>query len=231
MNLSNLKADVRFLCGATSANYPDTDLVRNINNAYHDVARLIWSTAGGWQFDDGNNTTLPTWTTNLSSSVQNYTIPSTIQKIEEVTIKDIGGTWNKLKYFDIHGTEQAPQEFMGEPGLPIYYDLMGTQITLYPTPTSTYCTTTSGMCVYVSRDMTEFDTTATTTTPGFPASFHKILSYAAAIDFVQNDQEKQTLLKMKDRLEKGLTNFYQKRGAETDISIKPRHKSYWRQYI
>lgn len=231
MNISTIKNDVHFLCGSTSATYPDADIIRNVNIAYNNVARLIWSSAGGWQFDDSNNTDLPTWTTTLTGSTQNYTIPTTVQKIEDVTVKDTDGTWHKLKYFDIHDINQAPQEFLSGAGLPLYYDLIGSQISLYPYPTSAFCTLTSGLCVYVSRDITEFSVTATTATPGFATPFHRILSYAAAIDFEQDENSRQILITQKDRLEKSLVDFYAKRGVEAVTKIKPRQRKVWRQYV
>ena len=230
MNISNLKSDTHFLCGSTSGTYPDADLVRNLNIAYQDVARTIWSSAGGWQFDDSNSTTLPIAKTTMVHNQQDYTLPSTTQRVEEVVVKDSSGQWTKLRPFDIHDTTIAPEEYMDSTGLPLYYDLVGRSIMLYPTPSSGYCTLASGLGVYVSRDVTEFATTATTSTPGFATPFHRILSYAAAIDFSQDSNQRQALIAQKDRLEKGLINFYKDREVEKTISVKPNHKKYWRQY-
>jgi hypothetical protein len=232
MNIQEIDNDVDFLCGSTSASYPVADKRRNENIAYQDVARLIWQSAGGWQFDDSNATTLPVARTTLVHNQQDYTLPSTCQRVEEVVVKDSGGTWNKLKPFDIHDTTIAPEEYMGDSGMPIYYDLIGRSIMLYPTPSSAYCTMASGMGVYVNRDVTEFPVTAGTGyTPGFATPFHRILSYATAIDFTQDNSERNLLVQLKTRLEQGLINFYAKRDVENTPSIKPRSKKLWRQYI
>ena len=113
MNVSNLILDTHFLCGSTSASYPNADLIRNINIAYQDTARLIWSSAGGWQFDDSNLTTLPIAKTTLVHSQQDYSLPSTCQRVEEVVIKNSAGDWIKLKPFDIHDTTIAPEKYIG----------------------------------------------------------------------------------------------------------------------
>ena len=231
MNITNLKADTHFLCGSTSGTYPDSDLIRNINIAYADVSRLIWSSAGGWQYDDGNSTTLPIAKTTLVHNQQDYTLPSTTQRLEQVVVKDSGGTWTKLKPFDIHDTTIAPESYLDESGLPVYYDLIGRSVMLYPKPSSAYCTLASGLGVYVSRDVTEFPVTATSTTPGFATPFHRILSFAAAVDFVQDQNERQSLIVQKDRLEKGLVQFYSKRDVEQESIIKPRQRKSWRQYL
>lgn len=232
MNLQNIKDDINFICGSTSANYPDADKIRNINIEYQNVARLIWSTAGGWQFDDSNATTLPIAQSTLVHNQQDYTLPSTAQRVEEVVIKDKGGTWLKLKPFDIHETDLAPETFMGSAGLPMYYDLVGRSVMLYPKPSSAYCTMASGIGVYVSRDVTEFPASAGTAyTPGFATPFHRILSLGASIDFLQDNTQRQTILLLKDRLEKGLINFYSKRDVESTPNISPRSKKTWMQYI
>jgi len=42
MTISEIKSDIDFLCGSTSATYLDADKIRNVNIAYQDVARVIW---------------------------------------------------------------------------------------------------------------------------------------------------------------------------------------------
>lgn len=231
MNITQIKQDIDFLCGSTSGTYPDSDKIRNINIVYQDTARLIWESAGGWQFDDSNATTLPIAKTTMVHNQQDYSLPTDAQKIEEVVIKDSAGNWLKLKPFDIHDTTIAPEEYMGSAGLPLYYDTIGRSLMLYPIPHSGYCTLASGLGVYVNRDVTEFATTASSETPGFAAPFHRILSYATAIDFVQDNSQRQLFAMQKEKLEKGLVNFYSKRNVETTASIKPKGKVSWRQYV
>jgi hypothetical protein len=229
--ITNLKADVHFLCGSTSASYPDADVIRNLNIAYNDTARLIWTSAGGWQFDDSNATTLPIARTTMVHNQQDYSLPSTAQRIEEVVVKDSNADWHKLKPFDIHDSTIAPEEYLETAGLPLYYDMIGRSVMLYPKPSSAYCTMASGLGIYISRDVTEFAVTASTETPGFAAPFHRILSYAAAIDFEQDQSSRQILIAQKDRLEKAMVEFYAKRNVEQTARIKPRQRKMWRQYI
>lgn len=229
--ITNLKADVHFFCGSTSASYPDADIIRNINTAYQDVARLIWSSAGGWQFDDSNATTLPIARTTMVHEQQDYSLPTTSQRVEVVVVKDSGGNWQRLRPFDIHDTTIAPEEYLETAGLPLYYDMVGRSIMLYPKPSSAYCTLASGLGVYISRDVTEFAVTASSATPGFAVPFHRILAYAAAIDFEQDSNSRQILIAQKDRLEKAMIDFYGKRDVESDTKIKPRQRKVWRQYI
>lgn len=231
MNISQIKSDINFLCGATSGTYPDADKVRNVNIAYQDVARLIWESAAGWQYDDSNATTLPVVKTTMVHGQQDYSLPATTQRIEEVIAKDSSGNWQKLKQFDIHDVTIALPEYLEGTGMPTHYDLQGRSLLLYPTPSSAYATLASGLAVYINRDVTEFSVTATSTTPGFATPFHRILSYAASLDFLQDNQQRQFLALQKQKLEDGLTRFYSKRNVEFKSQIKPASKKRWRSWI
>ncbi len=229
MLLSELKADTNFLCGSTSASYPDADKVRNMNAAYQDVARLIWESQDGWQYDDSNATTLPIAKATLVHNQQDYSLPSTAQRVERVQIKNSEGDWIKLSQIDYKDFSTATQEFLGS-GLPQHYDMIGRSIMLYPIPSSASVTLSAGLQLFFNRDVTEFAVTATTSTPGFATAFHRILSYAAAFDFEQDDTKKKFLAEQRRRLEEGLTRFYSRRMDERQATIKPHSKRNWRQY-
>lgn len=232
MNITQIKGDVDFLCGSTSGTYPDADKIRNINVAYQDVSRLIWTSAGGWQYDDSNATTLPIARATMVHGQQDYSLPSTAQRIESVIVKDSAGNFQKLKQFDIHDATIALPEYYETPGMPLYYDMIGRSIMLYPAPHSAYVTTTSGLGIYISRDVTEFPVSAGSGyTPGYATPFHRILSYATSLDFTQDANQRQFLAAQKQRLEEGMVNFYSKRDVEYKTQIKPAGKKRWRQYL
>ena len=223
--------DIDFICGTTSASYPLADKTRNLNQAYHDVTRLIWESADKWQYDDSNAASLPIIYTTLTHNTQGYNIPSTAQKIHRIEIKDGTGNWNKLDPFDIKDIDIGMPEYLETAGLPVYYDLMGDYITLYPKPSSAHVTLASGMAVYVDRDVTLFTTASTTAQPGFAPQFHRILSITAALDFEKDPQQRQLFLLLKQRLEEGIKKFYSSRETESRVEIKPKAKRQWRQYL
>ena len=231
MTINDIKNDIDFLCGSTSGTYLVADKIRNVNIAYNDVARVVWESDGDWHYDDSNNTDLPRAYRTVANASATYLIPTTAIKVEGVEIKDADGNWRKLKPISYHDLSISPEEFLAGGGTPIYYHLEGTQITLYPAPGTGYTTMSSGMMVRLERNVTEFPVTATTTTPGFVAPFHRILSLAAAIDFEQDPKHREFLMFQKQRLEKGLALFYAKRGAEYKTRMKPAFKKRWKSYL
>ena len=231
MTISDIKSDINFIVGATSATYLDADKVRNINIAYQDVARLIWSSSGSWQYDDSNNTTLPIAYTNIVGGQQDYAIPTTAQRMYEVEVKTNSGYWTKIKPIDMSDMDVAHSSFLSGTGMPIYYDMVGRSVMLYPTPSSAYCTISAGLKLTFDRDVNTFAVSATSTVPGFAPQFHRMLSYAAAIDYTPDYQMKNYLSAQRQRLENGLIAFYASRNTESLPRIKPSQKRYWRQYI
>ena len=231
MNVTELDADVDFLCGSTSATYSPTNKRRNMNIAYRDVASIIWESDGGWRYDDSNATDLPRAYTTLVDSQQDYSIPSSAQRINRIEILDSAGNYIKLKPLDMNEVKTGLPEFLGgNVGTPLYYELVGRSILLYPSPGTGYVTMTDGLTIYMDRDITDLALTATTTEPGFASSFHRILSYAAAIDFTQDDNQRQFLAVQKDRLEKMMARFYSKRAPEIKTAVKPGGRKTWRNY-
>ena len=231
MTISDLKADVHFLCGSTSASYSDANLMRNVNIAYRDVCRIIWESDGGWKYDDTNATTLPKAVTTLVHNQQDYTLPTTALGVERVEILDSAGNYLKLKPLDKQEVTTGLPEFLGgNPGTPLYYELVGTSLLLYPSPHSAYVTPTAGLTIYMNRVVTDIAVSATTTEPGFASPFHRILSYAAAIDFTQDQTQRNFLVEQKARIEEGMVRFYSKRAPEVKSTIKPGQRRKWRQY-
>lgn len=231
MTVSELDLDVDFLCGSTSATYTTTNKRRNMNIAYREVAQLIWQSDGGWNYDDSNALAIPRAYTTLIHNQQDYSLPTSTQRIERIEVLDSNGNYIKLNPLDKQEVTTGLSEFMGgNAGLPLYYEMVGRSILLYPTPHSAYVTETAGLMIYVQRDITALAVTATTTEPGFAAPFHRILSYAAAIDFVQEPNQREFLVRQKTQLEQALIRFYSKRPAEVKTKIKPGLRKRWRAY-
>lgn len=231
VNKNGLVQDVDFLCQTTTASYPLTDKVRNINNAYMNVNRLIWEVAEGWQYDDSNKTDLPIATTTLVHNQKNYTIPSTAQRIQRVEIKDSNGDWLLISQIDVNEIRESINEFMETAGMPQYYDIIADSVFLYPTPSSAYVAGADDMQLYFDRTVTLFTSASTTASPGFAEPFHRILSLSASIDFEKDDLKLRRMAGEKADLVEGLKRFYSHRNVERRNSIRPATRNRWQQYL
>jgi len=230
-NRQGLVQDVLFMTRSTTASYPLVDITRNINQEYHNVNRLIWESADDWHYDDSNATDFPISYTNLIDEQQDYSVPSTAQRIRRVEVLDINENYQKLEPLISEDVDVAIDEFMETPGLPRYYDILDNSILLYPKPSLSYCTESEGLQVHYDRDIIEFTTASTTATPGFATPFHKILSLQAAIDFSEDNNKTQLWMAEKSNLIEGLKKFYGSRSLEEPGQIRPAGQRHWQQYL
>lgn len=228
MTLQNIYDDIDFLCNSTSATYPTASKLRNINIHYQRVATLIWESAGSWQYDDSNATDFGIATTDLVDNQQDYSLPTNSQRLHKVEVMDSAGNYTLLTQKDLHDIDIATSEYYENGGTPLFYDLVGRSIFLYPIPEAGRVTLTNGLKIYFDRDVTNL--TSTSDTPGFATAFHRLLSFGASLDFTRNDDEISKWTRQKQELEDGLQRFYSKRNVEGKTRIKPAGKKRWRQY-
>lgn len=179
--------DARGLLGLgvnDTSSYPTADIVRSSNNWYRRAVNWIWQTVGDWEYDDTNATSLPIAVTDLVDSQSDYELPSGAQAVERVEIEDSDSNWVLLKPITKEQIkDEAMTEQFEENGLPIYYDMVGRSIILYPTPSDSEVTTSGGLKIYVSRDIEEFTVSSTSTEPGFANNFHRIIPLGCASDY------------------------------------------------
>ncbi|MHA1483136.1 MAG: phage adaptor protein, partial [Candidatus Heimdallarchaeaceae archaeon] len=202
----------------------------DINTYYKRANSWIWESTGTWEYDDSNYTDMPIATTTLVADQQDYEIPSTAQKIDRVEVLDSAGNYQRIKPIDKSEiTSQSMSEFLKTAGMPVYYDLVGRSILLYPKPATASVTTTKGLKLYFSRNIVAFGTSDTTTAPGFVNNFHRLLSLGASYDYCISFEigEKANFLKgqlneMKDELK----NFYGSRHRDMKTRIKPKRRNY-----
>jgi hypothetical protein len=229
MNFIQIDADTHFLAGSTSASYSPINMRRNHNIANQNVATLIWESSGS--FDDSNNTDSPVAYRTLANLSATYTIPTTALRIKGIEVKDSSGVYQKLSPVSLTELNVSPDNYMTGSGMPTQYMLEGNEIRLFTAPGTGSVTMASGMAIRLSRVGTEIPVSATTAEPGFASPFHRILSYAAAIDFTKDEQQRKFLVAQRTRLENGLIRFYSKKNVEYKTAIRPANKKVWRNYI
>lgn len=230
-NKTGIVEDIDFLVNTDSTNYPIEQKTRNINRRYDEVVSLILQSDGRWKWDDTNNTSQPATSLTMTEQTTAVAIPDTTYlTINRVEVKDVNGNFYKIFPFNEHEvTAQSMTEFLKTPGRPLYYEKVGNFINLYPKPTSANVTLTSGLKIYFQRDASYFATTDTTKIPGFAASFHRILSFGAALDYaIANGLSSKVniLNPLIQKMEQDLQTFYSSRSRDESARIVPRKEDY-----
>lgn len=182
------------LCDTTDTNYPRLDKTARANDAIEELVGEIIGKDGTWQYDDTNYTTLPRGIGNLVEGQVQYSFAAEYLDITEIDVLDQNGVYRRLEPLDPTQLEGlSPEEYFGVSAgtiiksRPLYYDKLGDTIFLYPAPTSTAVTLTSGLRVWFKRTAQLFipvaTTAADTTEPGIPSTFHVVIAYMMALPY------------------------------------------------
>lgn len=199
-----------------------------VNNHNHRIWSLIFKNNGNWQYDDGNQTDLPSASADLVASQVSYALPNNALTIQRVDILDSVGNGKRLRPMTKEMTFQSMKEFMKTPGIPQYYRPVGNSVFLYPPANYNY---TGGLKVFFDRDSVDFATSDTTKTPGFASPFHKLLPLRVAIEWLTTKQPTNPSLPRyeaeQQRMEIDLANFYNSRFKDLKPAVT-RQRTSWK---
>lgn len=166
-----------------------------VNDYMKKVASALMEVDKMWKFDDYNYTDFPRGTATLVAGRRDYTLPAattggnaaTLLGVIKVAVLDTNSTAQE-RTLQLTNLDEADLNNMypsATPGLPFLYKLVSNSIKMWPIPSSTYCTMTSGLVVYFKRTPKPFDTTTTDAVePGFVSTWHDILIYGAAATYL-----------------------------------------------
>jgi len=230
-NKQGIIQDITHWTGADTSTFPMDERTRMVNEWYRlTVARIENYSSQSWRFDDRNFSTIPITETDLKDGYEQYQLPHEARRVLQVDVKDSDGEWHKLEHIDMFDMDGiAYSEFFDEKGFPYYYDLMGDSIYLKPAPDSSQVTTSSGLRMYVTRGISEFSASDTSTEPGFQRSLHRILSLGPSYDYlVANGAPNEQTAKLGSRLktyQDVLAELYSSRPVEGKTRIRPQRKS------
>ena len=188
MNITDICNDFNKKAKVTiGSSYQSSDFLIDVNAACDRVASLILKADSRWQWDDQNNTDLPSGTTNLVSGQQDYSLNSSFLTIDRVDLQDSNGNWRELdpilQQELKRGSEVALENYLPTNGVPIKYRAVGNSVFLYPAPN--YSANTA-LRIYFTRGPNYFslsDIPSGSKTPGFNALFHQLLSLWPAYDY------------------------------------------------
>lgn len=190
------------------------EFTRYINEVNSRVWHMIFTSYGGWQYDDANQTNLPAASDTLTSGQVSYALPTGALTVRGVEIKDQGGIWTPLTAIteEMIRDYQAVGEFYKTAAKPLYYQLVGQTVRIFPA--SNY-TQASSFKVFFDRGSVAFASSDTTATPGFAGEYHGILPIGASIQWLiskRPDSGNLALLRQEYAVyEQKLKKFYQEK--------------------
>lgn len=199
----------------------NTVLLKEFTAHSNSIMRRLWHSIfmayGGWQYDDSNQTNLPSAYTDITASQTSYGLPNGILSVRGVEVIDEDGNWYALKPLTEEQIrdKQAMGEFLDTPGSPLYYQLVGSTIRLFPATDYTY---TGGLKVFFDRGSVAFASTDTTKAPGFASEYHDLVPIGASLEWLKiklpNDATTARLEKDYEILEQRLKEYYSKKFKE-----------------
>lgn len=200
------------LVNSDSTSYPVKAKARAFNKCLKDIWTWIFSSYGGWQYDDSNQTDLPSGTITLTADQTTYALPSTAIAVRGVEVKNTGGTWLRLLPITEEQIREkmAMGEFYKTSATPVYYQMVGSTVRLFP---AANWTQSASFKVFFDRGSVSIASTATSTSPGFASEFHEAVAVGAAMIFAKRKglpQLNGLIMDWQD-YEKRIKSFYQQR--------------------
>lgn len=203
--------------GITGSTTLLADFTNYSNRASREVWHWIFEAYGGWQYDDSNQTDLPSSATTLTADQTTYALPTDGITVKGVEVKDDGGIWHILTPITMEQIQdrQALGEFQKTSGTPRYYRLVGTTIQLYP---ASDWTQASSLKVFFDRGSVAFLTTDTTATPGFASEYHDLIPIMASLEWLKvKESNSATTQRLENDLvskKRELQRFYQRKFSQ-----------------
>lgn len=220
-NDDGIVQEARWLVNANATSYTLKDITRNANRWLDKAVSVILEADGRWQFDDTNQSGEAVYSQNLVSGTQSYDILATHLRITRVEIKNSDGNYVRLQPIDQNEVDGTLTDFQSTDGTPMFYDLIGNDIVLYPAPNYA---STNGLKYWFQRAGSYFATTDTTKTPGFASIFHRYITLGCALDYaLKNNLE--TRVRFKEEvleMEQSIQHFYNRRAGDENIVMNVR---------
>lgn len=112
--------------------------------------------------------------------------------------------------------------------MPIYYDVVGDQLKLYPAPSADDVTTTAGLRVVFQRQPDYFSSTDTSVEVGIPRMFHDLPALFACNKYAKANSLGEKARELDNELairKQDIKNFFSKRNVDRKKTIRPAYRS------
>ena len=221
--VQGLTHQIWYETGTDATSFPVADITRILNIKLRKYGLLAWSLSNQWRPEDANQTTLTFPTFDLVDGQEDYALPTTVFDINAISVKDSGGLFSRLTYFDVNTLDVSLAEWNKTKGIPRFYTLIGQTLILKPAPSATEVTLTGGMELDVARDISEIAITDSTKELGFPTIIQPLFTYEVASEFPALDEKKEAkILNELAQWRQLFTAYYTKKGKEIKKRITVR---------
>jgi hypothetical protein len=143
-----------------------------------DLWHTCWTASNKWKYDDRNNTNLPQSTTELTSGVYKYALPSEALTISRIELMNQDGEYYRIEPMDFENSRAEDNSVSGQP---IKYRMVNGTIILNCAPSYTQA---NGFKVYFDRGAVSFVYNDTTKEPGIPSPYHYLVPTGMAIKWL-----------------------------------------------
>jgi hypothetical protein len=204
LTLGEIATKARHLANANISNYPDANLLIDINLWYQKVVTMILESQDDDDFDDKRNTTYPIKSIALVAGQRDYPIPvaEKMLKLKRIDISYDGVNFYRAIPIDdgemqsgmgrsIDSTQESTLDNLFPKTAP-RYDTKYNSIFIYPRADNSDVSNGAVMRAEWSRQVTPFTTadytsviTDSTVVPGFDDPFHPILAYGPAFEYTE----------------------------------------------
>lgn len=205
--------------GADEDAYPIKELTANANKYYRQAVEMIQKVDRTWKWDDTNATDLPIEEADIVSGQPDYPLDSDVRYTERVEYKAADGSYKPLRRLDATNIAGSLEEMFRENDDPIYYDLVGQSLYLYPTPSESRV---NGLKMWNRRGFVPFVSTDTTKEPGFDYLYHDFIVEGAAYEYAKV-YKTEVANSCKDdmlRIGRAMVEYYKRRGGAPRVKAR-----------
>ena len=204
-----------------NTDYALEDRTRNINLAQDEAVAELFKADPNFIWDDTTNTDFPIAKLDLTANQDHFTVPDASLVVHRFRVKDPNGEWQTLTPKLRRELSDSELDDTGTPSK--YYKIDNA---FFPVPIPDYGAT-SGIEVEFQRGANHFDSTDTTTEPGFASIFHEFLPVSAALKYaIANGMSEKikTLSAEKERIKQSMREHYQLRSPDERPKMRIKSK-------
>lgn len=198
MDVTELIKDIKWWAGINdndTTTYTIDEIIRNLNFNLDLVILKEMRVSGTWQVSDRNDGNINIAYNNLEAGQDNYTLGTSMIRIERVRIKDSNGSWRTLTPRDRRTLNDTD---LDSTGTPAYYDKIGSSVMPYPTPNYSY---TGGIEVQFQTGATYLTANDLSVIPGIAPISLRLLSLMTALDFTEVNEMESRSAKIRNRIQ------------------------------